>query len=98
MLPTELMTAPQVAAAVAQRVRRRRLDRGWTQAELAERAGLSLSSYRRFERTGQVAFPSLVRIAFALDAVSDLDALFPERPSSLEDVLEPPRRQRGRRR
>lgn len=98
MLPLELMTPPQLALSVAQRVRRRRLDRAWTQRELAERAGMSLSSLRRFERTGEVSFASLVRLAVALDALEGLAALFEERPSSLDEVLERPRRQRGRRR
>jgi transcriptional regulator with XRE-family HTH domain len=97
MLPLELLTAPQLAQAIAARARRRRLDRNLTQQDLAERAGMSLSSLRRFERTGEIAFLSLVRIAVALDAVEGLTALFPEEVRSLEDVLEPPRRQRGRR-
>ena len=98
MLPLELMTAPQLAQAVAARVRRRRLDRGWTQQALADRAGMSLSSLRRFERTGEIAFLALVRIALALDALTDIAALFPEQPQSLDDVLAPRRRQRGSRR
>ena len=91
------MTAPQLAAAVAQRARRLRLDRTLTQQELAERAGMSLSSLRRFERTGEIAFLSLVRVAMALDASEGLGALFPEQVRSLDDLLEAPRRQRGRR-
>lgn len=97
MMPLELMTAPQISAMVAERVRRRRLDRAWTQQALADRAGMSLSSLRRFERTGQVSFLSLVRLALALDAVDALAELFPERPQSLDEVLERPRRKRGRR-
>lgn len=98
MLPLDLLTAPQLAVRVAGRVRARRLARGWTQAVLAERAGMSLSSLRRFERTGQVAFDALVRIAFALDATAGLGELFPDEPASLDEILEPRRRQRGRRR
>lgn len=98
MLPLELLTAPDLARSVAKRVRRERLARAWTQRELAERAGTSLSSLRRFERTGEIAFLTLVRIAVALDAVDGLAALFPERIRSLDDLLAPPRRQRGRRR
>jgi len=97
MLPLDLMTAPQVALQVAARVRAARLRRAWTQQDLADRAGMSLSSLRRFEQTGQISFLSLVRIAFALDAVEELAALFPERPESLDDLLAPPTRKRGRR-
>ena len=97
MLPLDLMTAPQLADAVAARARRRRLDRNWTQQELAERAGMSLSSLRRFERTGQIAFASLVRVAIALDAVEGVAALFPNPPETIDDLLSPSTRQRGRR-
>jgi transcriptional regulator with XRE-family HTH domain len=98
MLPVELLTAPQLARTVAERARRLRLDRNLTQQELAERAGMSLSSLRRFERSGEIAFLSLVRVAMALDATEGLAALFPEPVRSLDDVLDRPRRQRGRRR
>lgn len=98
MLPVELMSAPQLAQQVASRARRARLDRGLTQQDLADRAGTSLSSLRRFERTGEIAFLSLVRIALALDATAGLAGLFPEQVRSLDDLLGAPRRQRARRR
>ncbi|MFH1463122.1 MAG: helix-turn-helix transcriptional regulator [Pseudomonadota bacterium] len=82
---------------ISARVRASRLRRTWTQQELADRAGMSLSSLRRFERTGEISFLSLVRIAVALDAVEGLEAIFPERPQTLDELLSPPTRQRGRR-
>jgi len=97
MLPIELMSAPEIARTVATRVRDRRLARAWTQSELAERSGMSLSSLRRFERTGQIALLSLIRLAIALDGVEGLMGLFPETADSLDDVLLKGRRQRGRR-
>jgi transcriptional regulator with XRE-family HTH domain len=97
MLPLTLMTAPQLAQQVAARVRAGRLHRAWTQQELADRSGMSLSSLRRFERTGEIAFLSLVRIAIALDAVDGLGEIFPDRPGSLDELLSPPTRKRGRR-
>ncbi len=96
MMSLELMSAPELARHVAGRARAERLRRGWTQQALAERAGMSLSSLRRFERTGEIAFMSLVRVAFALDGTEGIAALFPGRPESLDDILSPPRRQRGR--
>jgi len=97
MLPPELMTAPQIAQNIAARARASRLRHAWTQQEMANRAGMSLASLRRFERTGHVAFLSLVRLAVALDAMEGLADLFPDRPETLDEVLAPPSRQRGRR-
>ena len=38
-----------IMSGIAQRVKQRRLEKGWTQKMLAAKAGLSLPSYRRFE-------------------------------------------------
>ena len=91
------MSAPQLTRHVAGRARAARLRRAWTQQELADRSGMSLSSYRRFERSGEIAFLSLVRVAIALDAAEELAALFPEQPRSMDELLAPRPRQRGRR-
>ena len=79
-------------------MRRARLDQDLTQRGLAQRAGVSLGSLRRFERTGQISLLSLVRLAFALDALAHIDALFaaPE-IRSLDELIGEHQRQRGRR-
>lgn len=87
-----------MALQVAERVRARRLASGLRQQDVAERSGVSLASVRRFERTGLIAFDSLLKIAVVLDAVAEFDGLFPE-PAfhSIDDVVTRPTRQRGRR-
>ena len=73
---------------VAERVRARRLELNLTQAELARKSGLPLPTYRKFERTGAIAFAKLLKVAFALDALDDFDALFSQRKYlSTDDVL-----------
>ena len=73
---------------VAGRVKERRLELNLTQAELAQKSGLPLPTYRKFERTGIIAFAKLLQVAFALDALADFDALFSQRRYlSTEDVL-----------
>ena len=47
-----LKSATEIARELAHRVRERRLRRGWTQAELAKRAGVKPPTYILFERTG----------------------------------------------
>lgn len=61
---------------IATKVRKLRKQVGYSQAELALRSGVSLGSIKRFERTGQISFESLVKVAHLLDRLSDFDAVF----------------------
>ena len=80
---------------VARRVRHLRLERELTQKGLALRAGMSLSSLRRFERTGEIAFSSLIRIGFVLNAIDSFENLFPTPPRSLDALIPGSIRKRG---
>lgn len=76
------------ALQIAARVKARRLELDLTQEGLAARAGVACATYRRFERTGEISLRSLLRIAFALNAISDFNGLFAQRQyNSLDDVL-----------
>ena len=61
-----LSSPAEIARGVAARVREHRLQRGWSQAELAQRAGVKLPTYVLFERTGRV---SLLRFLAILDVL-----------------------------
>lgn len=73
--------------------------RKWKQSTLAERAGVSLASLRRFEQTGQISLSSLLRLSFVLGRLSDYDALLRLPPAESIAALEAraavPRRKRG---
>ena len=88
----------EVLLSVCSRVRERRLELNLTQAELAQKAGMPLPTYRKFERTGVIAFSKLLQVALALDALDDFDALFNQhRYLSTDDVLnERKKRERAR--
>lgn len=94
-----ISTPSEVCSGLAERARQARLERGWTQDELARRAGVALSTLRVFERTGRISLERLVMIAAALRALDAFDGLF-QRPqaSSLEEIeARQTKRQRGRR-
>lgn len=93
-----LRTPLEAAAEIATRVRAERLARGWTQPQLAQRAGISIGTYRLFERFGQISLHRLLAIVSALGRLGEWDALLRPVPTSL-DALDPrrPVRQRGRR-
>ena len=65
-----------VQVEIAKRMVARRKSFRWTQMELSARSGVTLASLRRFERTGEISLSSLVKLAFVLDAVADLENLF----------------------
>lgn len=91
-------TPREVSLSVAKRVRMRRLELNMTQVELSHKAGIPLPTYRKFERTGVIAFAKLLQIAFALNTLDDFDALFSQRRYlTTDDVLnEGKKRERAR--
>ena len=95
----DIRTSPlDLSKELGKRLQERRLDRAWTRNDLSARAQVSAETLKKFERTGQISLPRLVRLTVALGIVSELERAFTARlPASLKD-LEAQRRQRGRRR
>lgn len=59
-----------------------------TQQELSSKSGVSLSSLKRFEHTGDISYLSLVKLACALEVEDELKNLFQEVPyNSIEEIL-----------
>lgn len=101
MLPLSLQSPSEITLELARRVKLLRLGREWTQEELAVRAGIALSTYQQFERTGRISLERLLKLAVVLDARRGFGELFP-RPElrSIEDLEKLDRsktRRRGRR-
>lgn len=93
-----LYSPDEVCQTVGARAKELRLAAGQRQADLAAAAGVTLSTLKRFERSGQVGFETVVRVALALGAERGFAELFPPREArSLDDVLAASRkRQRAR--
>lgn len=59
-----------------------------SQKKLEKLSGVSYGSIRRFESTGQISLHSLMRLAMALDYLSDFEKLFSEKPiTSLKEIF-----------
>lgn len=73
---------------IGYRLRDHRKARGWTQAELAERAGVSLSTLKLLEREGKGSLQRLAKVAVILGIDDGLRQLFNEAPAyaSLAEV------------
>lgn len=99
MIAINIYTPREVALQVAARVKARRLELDLTQEGMAAKAGVKFATYRRFEQTGEISLRGLLQVGFALNALSDFDALFAQRQYlTLEDVLNEGKvtRKRGR--
>ena len=77
-----------------------RLGLGWSQVELARRAGVAYSTLKHFEHTGQISLERLVMLAEALRALDGFELLLrPPKVTSLAEIEAQTRpRLRGRRR
>ncbi len=78
------------------RLERMRLARNFTQAELAEKAGVAKRTIERMEAGGPTQLLNLVRITRALDLIENIDALVPEPVTSPLALLKLQGRQRQR--
>ncbi len=88
ILAFNMSNPTDVAVQIAARVKARRLELNLTQEGLAARAGVKFATYRRFEQTGEISLRGLLRIGFALNALSDFDVLFTQKQYvSRDDVL-----------
>ena len=75
---------PALQTPHAKRARERRLLLNITQAELAERSGVSLASVRRFETSGEISLRSFLALALVLEELKEVAELFqPPPPMSL---------------
>lgn len=74
---------------IGRRLREHRKACGWTQAELAERAGVSLSTLKLLEREGKGSLQRLAKVAVILGLDEGLRSLFREEPgyASMDEVL-----------
>ncbi|WP_255572169.1 helix-turn-helix domain-containing protein [Celeribacter sp. PS-C1] len=87
MIPI-LETATEIQERVRDAARGRRMALDLTQAELSERSGVALGTLKRFERTGEISFASLLALAEALDALEEFSRLFPSPEIASLDELE----------
>lgn len=94
------LTGPSdMAVSLAARAKALRLLREWTQATLAQRAGVTAASYRRFETTGKASLELVLKVAQALARLEEFDQLFQPPPArsieELEQRTAQPTRKRG---
>ena len=69
-------TITTTKALLARRCKELRKEKKMTQARLSEISGVSLSSLKRFENTGEASLDNILRLAAVLDRLNDFNAIF----------------------
>lgn len=81
-------TPGEIQKLVAERIRTIRRRRKLSQKKLSELSGVSLGSVKRFERSGEISFLSLIKIATALGLAAEVEHLFEDvQPLSIEEII-----------
>ncbi len=85
----EFVTYYEVQLEITKRFITIRKNRKISQLRLSEISGVSYASIRRFEKTGDISFASLVKLAIALRLYDDLNNLFKvhKEYQSIEEVI-----------
>ncbi|HWB55058.1 MAG TPA: helix-turn-helix transcriptional regulator [Tepidisphaeraceae bacterium] len=97
----QLITPLAAQKLMAERARTVRVSLGLKQSTLAQRAGVTLPTLRRFEQTGEVSLKYLMRICHALGRLGEFENLLRPPPAAtlaeLEKQTSQPQRKRGSR-
>lgn len=93
----QFMSPAELATEVGSRLKARRIDRRIEQADLAERAGISVKALRSLEQGHGSTLETFLRVLKGLEALDSLEALVPRptiNPLALVDHRRPPTRVR----
>ncbi len=85
---------------IAKQARTLRLELNLSQQTLSSMSGVSYSSLKKFEQTGQISLNSLLKLAIVLGRINDFKVLFGQisvsQVLSLDELAKDDKRKRGR--
>ena len=89
MISFNLMAPEDIATEIALRLKNRRLAQNLTQEGLARRSGVALGTLKKFERTGQIALVSFIRLVITLKDEAALENILLEQKfETLDEILQ----------
>ncbi len=95
-----LYSPTEISRSLADRIRALRLRKEWTRNTLANRAGVSIASLKRFETTGKGSLELVLKVANALARLEDFTTVLQPPPAQsieeLEQRAQKPEPKRGR--
>ena len=77
-----LMNLKELQLFLSYRIKQARISSNLTQKELASRANISLSTYRRLEQKGEGSIKDFIKTLVALGRVQELENFLPPAPYS----------------
>ena len=84
---TNLLTDDAILAEIGTRIARRQLDMGFTQAQVAEQAGVAKRTLERIEAGASAQMSNMIRILRVLDLLPGLDRMIPPELAGPIDLL-----------
>lgn len=71
----EFMTPYEVMEKLVENIEKQRIRKNMTQADLYKKAGFSASGYSKFIKNKNTSFENILKLLFALDMSSNIEAL-----------------------
>lgn len=84
-----LDNADDVAKAMADDFRKRRIEKNLTREQVAELSGVAVSNIARFEQKGLISLNNLISLAMVLDYTSEIKNIFSQpKYSTMEELTQ----------
>ena len=83
----DFYTPSEIADILGERLKTQRLSLNLTQATLAEKAGVGVSTVARIEAGQGGTLDNIIRVAIALGMINHFAQLFYITPTSIEDII-----------
>lgn len=91
-----LPSAEDTGKRIAADFRSRRVEKGLTRKDMADKSGVALANITRFEQKGLVSLKNLIELATALGYLSELKNVFSEPKFSTMEELDQIRKNTGK--
>lgn len=91
-----LDNADDIARALAEDFRKRRVEKNLAREQVAEKSGVAVSNIVRFEQKGLVSLKNLISIAMAMGYTSEVKNIFSEPKYSTMEELSQIRKNTGK--
>ena len=84
-----LDNADDIAKAIADDFRKRRIEKNLTREQVAEKSGVAIANIVRFEQKGLISLKNLIGIAMAMEYTTEVKSIFAEpKYSTMEELTQ----------